>query len=108
MQSATRADAGRSLASFAGMPEATGALLAIVLDADDTFVTRVTATALLQRHDRAGLAVVASALAAAGPGTTYSIYSAFTRSTRRCTMCSRCSPGTGTPLPGVQGARPEP
>jgi hypothetical protein len=62
-----RADAGRSLASFAEMSEARAPLLALVLDADDTFVTRATAEALLRRQDSAGLAVIASALAAADP-----------------------------------------
>jgi hypothetical protein len=62
-----RADAGRSLASFAEMPEAGRALLVLVLDAGDTFVTRATAEALLRRQDAIGLAVVASALAAADP-----------------------------------------
>ena len=62
-----RADAGRSLASFAELPEATAPLLALVLDADDTFVTRATAEALLRRHDSAGLGVVAAALAEADP-----------------------------------------
>lgn len=71
-----RADAGRSLASFAEMPEASGPLLDLVLDAGDTFVTRATALALLQRHDLAGLAVVATALAAADPATADWIYSA--------------------------------
>jgi hypothetical protein len=60
-----RADAGRSLASFAEVPEAGAALLGLVLDAGDTFVTRETATALLRRQDAAGFAVVASALAVA-------------------------------------------
>lgn len=60
-----RADAGRGMAGFAEMPEARGPLLDLVLDAGDTFVTRATATALLQRRDSAGLAVVASALATA-------------------------------------------
>ncbi|MFJ9779070.1 hypothetical protein ACIRSS_05775 [Amycolatopsis sp. NPDC101161] len=59
-----RADAGRGLAGFAEMPEARGPLLELVLDDRDTFVTRVTAEALLRRQDLAGLAVVASALAA--------------------------------------------
>ncbi|MEU0797308.1 hypothetical protein ABZ342_45215 [Amycolatopsis sp. NPDC005961] len=63
-----RADAGRSLATFAEMHEARGALWELVLDDRDTFVTRVTAEALLRRHDSAGLSVVASALAAMGPG----------------------------------------
>jgi len=62
-----RADAGRSLASFAEIPEAGRALLDLVLDAGDTFVTRVTAEALLRRQDTVGLAVVCSALAAADP-----------------------------------------
>lgn len=62
-----RADAGRGLASFAEMPDARGSLLELVLDDRDTFVTRVTAEALLRRQDSAGLAVVASALAAVGP-----------------------------------------
>jgi hypothetical protein len=77
-----RADAGRSLASFAEMPEARGPLLDLVLDDGNTLVTRATAMALLQRHDPAGLAVVASALAAAAdpstadPSTADWIYSA--------------------------------
>jgi hypothetical protein len=60
-----RADAGRALAGFAEMPEARGSLVKLVLDAADTFVTRVTAEALLRRHDAAGLAAVAAALIAA-------------------------------------------
>ncbi|OKJ06863.1 hypothetical protein AMK19_22615 [Kitasatospora sp. CB01950] len=63
-----RADAGCGLAAFAELPEAVEALLALVLDPDDTFVTRATTGALLRRMDRAGLAVVASALAVAEPG----------------------------------------
>ncbi|MEU4673976.1 hypothetical protein AB0F91_39975 [Amycolatopsis sp. NPDC023774] len=62
-----RADAGRGLANFAEMVEARGPLLGLVLDAGDTFVTRATAEALLRRQDSSGLAVVAAALAAAGP-----------------------------------------
>jgi hypothetical protein len=62
-----RADAGRGLASFAEMSEARAPLLGLVLDAGDTFVTRATAEALLRRQDAAGLAVIASALAAADP-----------------------------------------
>ncbi len=61
-----RADAGRCLASFAEMSEARGPLLDLVLDAEDTYVTRATSEALLRRHDSVGLAVVASALAVAG------------------------------------------
>jgi len=60
-----RADAGRALASFAELPESREPLLRLVLDAEDTFVTRVTAEALLRRNDRAGIAIVAEALAAA-------------------------------------------
>lgn len=40
-------------------------MLELVLDPGDTFVTRVTAEAVLRRKDRIGLAVVASALAVA-------------------------------------------
>lgn len=60
-----RADAGRGLASFAETAEARRASLDLVLDAGDTFVTRATAEALLRRQDSVGLAVIASALAAA-------------------------------------------
>lgn len=60
-----RADAGHGLAGFAEMQEALGSLLELVLDPGDTFVTRVTAEAVLRRKDRIGLAVVASALAVA-------------------------------------------
>ena len=63
-----RADAGRALAGFAEAAEAAGPLLELVLDAGDTFVTRATAEALLRRQDKAGLALVAAALAAADPG----------------------------------------
>ncbi|WP_328740837.1 hypothetical protein OHA91_36865 [Streptomyces erythrochromogenes] len=62
-----RADAGRGLAGFAEMDEAVGPLLALVLDRENTFVTRATAEALLRRQDRSGLRVVASALAIADP-----------------------------------------
>ncbi|MFE2853933.1 hypothetical protein ACFXJO_22740 [Streptomyces lavendulae] len=58
-----RADAGHGLAGFAEMPEAVEPLL--VLDSGDTFVTRRTAEGLLRRKDRAGLTIVASALAVA-------------------------------------------
>ncbi|MFF2117123.1 hypothetical protein ACFVXH_07305 [Kitasatospora sp. NPDC058184] len=60
-----RADAGHGLAGFADVQEALGPLLGLVLDPGDTFVTRVTAEALLRRKDRAGLSIVASALAVA-------------------------------------------
>lgn len=60
-----RADAGHGLAGFAEMQEAVGPLLELVLDPDDTFVTRRTVEALLRRKDRVGLTIVASALAVA-------------------------------------------
>ncbi|MGW1176279.1 hypothetical protein ACWD4P_21505 [Kitasatospora sp. NPDC002543] len=60
-----RANAGHGLAGFAEMQEALGPLLELMLDPGDTFVTRVTAEAVLRRKDRIGLAVVASALAVA-------------------------------------------
>ncbi|MCM2415972.1 hypothetical protein [Streptomyces sp. RKAG290] len=60
-----RAAAGHSLAGFAEMPEAGGPLRELVLDRGDTLVTRRTAEALLRRNDRAGLTIVASALAGA-------------------------------------------
>ncbi|MFD5466069.1 hypothetical protein ACFWIQ_25020 [Kitasatospora sp. NPDC127059] len=60
-----RADAGRGLAALAEMQEAVGPLLELMLDRDDTFVTRATAEAVLRRKDRVGLAMVASVLAAA-------------------------------------------
>ncbi|MGW6858916.1 hypothetical protein [Streptomyces xanthophaeus] len=63
--SGDRADAGRGLACFAEMEEAVGPLLELLLDRGDTLITRVTAEALLRRQDRAGLMVVASALAVA-------------------------------------------
>ncbi|CRK56946.1 FIG01122338: hypothetical protein [Alloactinosynnema sp. L-07] len=62
-----RADAGRALASFAELPKAYGPLSELILDDRDTFVTRVTAEALLRRQDSIGLTIVASALAAIGP-----------------------------------------
>ncbi|MCX5410283.1 hypothetical protein [Streptomyces sp. NBC_00086] len=65
--SGDRADAGRGLATFAEMGEAADPLLELVLDREDTFVTRATAEALLRRQDRAGLLIVASALAVASP-----------------------------------------
>ncbi|GAA0566005.1 hypothetical protein GCM10010172_57120 [Paractinoplanes ferrugineus] len=58
-----RADAGRALASFAEMPEARAALARVVVDPEDTFVTLVTAEALLRRSDAKGLSLVAAALA---------------------------------------------
>ncbi|MCB5165029.1 hypothetical protein LG634_09335 [Streptomyces bambusae] len=58
-----RAAAGQGLAGLAEEPEAFGLLLDLMLDSGDTYVTRVTAQALLRRMDRSGLAAVASALA---------------------------------------------
>ncbi|AKL71082.1 hypothetical protein M444_37435 (plasmid) [Streptomyces sp. Mg1] len=49
----------------------------LVLDAGDTFVTRVTAEAVLRRKDRIGLAVVASALAVADSNQSDWILTAF-------------------------------
>ncbi|MFG2723205.1 hypothetical protein ACGFW5_33650 [Streptomyces sp. NPDC048416] len=60
-----RADAGHGLAGFAEMPEAAELLLELVLDSGDTFVTRRTAEVLLRRKDKAGLKIVALALAVA-------------------------------------------
>ncbi|MEU5384239.1 hypothetical protein ACFVT9_11225 [Kitasatospora cineracea] len=62
-----RADAGQGLAAFAELPEVAETLRALVLDPDDTFVTRTTTAALLRREDGAGTAVVAAALADADP-----------------------------------------
>jgi len=62
-----RADAGRGLAGLAETQEAAVALLELMLDKRDTFVTLATAEAALRRKDRIGLAVVASALAVADP-----------------------------------------
>jgi hypothetical protein len=62
-----RADAGQGLAGFAETREAAEALLELMLDKRDTFVTLATAEAALRRKDRIGLAVVASALAGADP-----------------------------------------
>lgn len=60
-----RADAGHGLAGFAEMPDARAALASLVLDAEDTFVTVVTAEALLRRKDAAGLSIVAATFAEA-------------------------------------------
>ncbi|GAB3939500.1 hypothetical protein [Micromonospora vulcania] len=57
-----RADAGSGLARFAEVADARKTLLDLVLDTDDTFVTRTTAEALLRRQDSVGFAVVAAAL----------------------------------------------
>ncbi|SFR10580.1 hypothetical protein SAMN04488564_103428 [Lentzea waywayandensis] len=53
-----RADAGRSLASFADVPLARQTLLELVLDTADTFVIQETTEALLRRGSAEGLAIV--------------------------------------------------
>ncbi|MGC5033490.1 hypothetical protein [Micromonospora sp. DT229] len=58
-----RADAGQAMASFVEMAETREPLQRLLLDADDTGVTRTTAEALLRRMDAPGLAAVARALA---------------------------------------------
>ena len=60
-----RADAGRALANFANAAESRESLVRLVLDLNDTFVTRVTAEALLRRQDAAGFTIVAEALVSA-------------------------------------------
>lgn len=60
-----RSDAGSGLAGFAEMREADSALVSLLLDPEDTFVTRRTADALLRRKDAVGLRIVAAALAVA-------------------------------------------
>ncbi|MGK5629323.1 HEAT repeat domain-containing protein [Streptomyces sp. URMC 123] len=64
-----RAAAGRRLAATApatgAAPEAAEALLRLLLDPHDTFVTQETAEALLERRDAWGLRMVLAALAAA-------------------------------------------
>jgi hypothetical protein len=71
-----RADAGSALASFAEQTAARKLLVQLVLDTADTFVTRVTAQALLRRQDSIGLSLVASALATADPNHTDWIHTA--------------------------------
>ncbi|MFC5288171.1 hypothetical protein ACFPM7_14015 [Actinokineospora guangxiensis] len=56
-----RADAGGALAVFADLPATHRALAALLLDQHDTYVTLVTAEALLHRHDSHGYALLASA-----------------------------------------------
>lgn len=56
-----RADAGRALAVFADLPATHRALAALLLDPHDTYVTRVTAEALVRRHDSHGYALLARA-----------------------------------------------
>ncbi|MFJ1869277.1 hypothetical protein ACIOD1_32280 [Streptomyces sp. NPDC088097] len=73
-----RADAGHGLAAFAEMPEARGPLLELVIAPRDTLVTRATAGVSLRRHDRAGLRIVASALAVADANHSDWIHTAIT------------------------------
>ncbi|MBC6448363.1 hypothetical protein GPZ80_14415 [Actinokineospora sp. HBU206404] len=72
-----RAAAGRALAVFADVWQAREPLLALVLDTADTFVTRVTAEALLRRQDLAGYTVVARALTVADDNHADWIYTAI-------------------------------
>src|SRR5690349_16008675 len=60
-----RADAGHGLASFTDVPAAREALLDLVLDAGDSYVTRATAAALFRKGDTGSLAVVSAATATA-------------------------------------------
>ncbi|MFG2293879.1 hypothetical protein [Streptomyces sp. NPDC048603] len=60
-----RAAAGRRLAAGAEQPEAAAVLHRLLLDAQDTAVTRATAEALLARWDVCGLRLVLAALARA-------------------------------------------
>jgi hypothetical protein len=60
-----RADAGRALAWFAETAESREPLVRLVLDAEDTFVTLVTAEALFRRQDLAALTIIAEALPSA-------------------------------------------
>lgn len=60
-----RQDAGVALARFAELPVAARRLLGLVLDPEDTAVTRGTVDALVQRQDEVGLAIVAAALSGA-------------------------------------------
>jgi len=60
-----RADAGYGLARFLDVDESRKALRMLILDGEDTLVTLVTAQALLDRKDSAGLEIVAIALASA-------------------------------------------
>ena len=102
-----RADAGRALASFAEGPEAERPLRRLLLDADDTFVTRVTADALLRRGDAVGLAAVARALADADDNhadwlhtavrDVFSIYAA-----ERDAAVRTCEALTGDPDPSLR------
>lgn len=58
-----RVRAGRDLASFAGVPEAAEALVRLLLDVDDTAVTRETAEALARVGTVAAARLIALAVA---------------------------------------------
>ncbi|MFP8942194.1 hypothetical protein ACLIYM_12265 [Streptomyces fenghuangensis] len=60
-----RAGAGRALASFADVPEAAEALVGLLLDAEDTAVTRQTAEALILAGTVAAVRLIALAAAEA-------------------------------------------
>ncbi|MFJ9390740.1 hypothetical protein ACIRON_18085 [Nocardioides sp. NPDC101246] len=60
-----RADAGVALASLVDSPQAPERLRQLVLDPDDTVVTRKTVEALTHRGGSAALTVIAAALASA-------------------------------------------
>ncbi|WP_234365276.1 hypothetical protein [Streptomyces sp. RTd22] len=60
-----RARAGRDLASFADVPEAAEALAGLLLDAEDTAVTRRTAEALTRAGTVAAVRLIARAVAEA-------------------------------------------
>ncbi|MFK0096659.1 HEAT repeat domain-containing protein [Streptomyces sp. NPDC091040] len=63
-----RARAGRDLAAFAEVPEVAGALVRLLLDAEDTAVTRRTAEALARVGSVAAVRVLARAVAGADEG----------------------------------------
>ncbi|MFI5808338.1 HEAT repeat domain-containing protein [Streptomyces sp. NPDC051561] len=63
---AGRARAGNVLASFAGVPEAATALVGLLLDVQNTAVTRQTAEALVRAGTVAAVEVLARAVAGAG------------------------------------------
>ncbi|MFE9174525.1 hypothetical protein ACFYNZ_34690 [Streptomyces kebangsaanensis] len=62
---AQRVRAGRDLASFADVPEAAEALVGLLLDAEDTAVTRQTAEALARVGTVAAVRLIALAVAEA-------------------------------------------
>jgi HEAT repeat protein len=60
-----RAQAGRGLAAFADVPEAAEALVGLLLDVEDTAVTRQTAEALAEVGSVAAIRLIALAVAGA-------------------------------------------